>query len=439
MKRKWSVTLLSVLLVVSLVLAGCGSGGSNAQSGEEDGVTLNLYTWIDEENGNWEETISAYEDANPGVNIKVNTLVENMSADDYLQKLDLLAASGDKLDLIMFSNSEDLAKRVSAGMIEPLNAQIDEEGINVEEIYNMGAAPASKEGSYYGVPMKYNTYLIMMNKNHLDEAGLEVPTDWTWDDYKDYAKKLTTDDHYGSYLHTWATIFDTLKFFGKGEENLLIKEDGSSNMADPAVEASLKLRYELEQVDKSSEPYANIISQKLNYRQQFFTEKASMVPIPSYMVTEWGGFNPEFPIAWAPWPKNAAEDPQYRYASADIISLGKNSENKEEAYKFMRWMTTEGMVAQNKAIPSWKNADLEEVLGNLVATTSNPEAVDIDSLSYVITTGEEAKQFLPAGYMTEVYNAYKVEVDKFMLGEQELDTTLKNATKAVQGVIDANK
>ena len=444
MRKRSIVTLLSVIMIISLVLAGCGNSGNNAAGGKQnqadDGqVTLNLYTWINEENGNWEKTIAAYEEANPGVKVNVNALVENMNADDYLKKLDLLAAAGDKLDLLMFSNSEDLAKRISAGMVEPINTYIENEGIDVEELYNMGPSPAGEDGSYYALPTKHNTYLIMMNKDHLDAAGLPVPTDWTWDDYKEYAKQLTTDEHYGSYLHTWATIFDTLKLFSKGEENLLIKADGSSNMDDPAVRASLQLRNELERIDQSSEPYANIISQKLNYRQQFFTEKASMVPIPSYMVTEWGGFTPEFTIAWAPWPKDQADDAQYRYTSADMIALGKNSANKEEAYKFMRWMSTEGMLVQNKAIPSWKETDINEVLNNLVSTTAKPEAVDVESLAYVLKHGEEAQQFLPAGYMTEVYNAFKAEVDKYMLGEQDLDTTLKGATEEVQKVIDRNQ
>lgn len=52
--------------------------------------------------------------------------------------------------------------------------------------------------------------------------------------------------------------------FGKEREHLLIKADGSSNMDDSLVRSSLQLRYDLEQVDQSSEPYANIISQKLN-------------------------------------------------------------------------------------------------------------------------------------------------------------------------------
>ena len=46
----------------------------------------------------------------------------------------------------------------------------------------------------------------MVNKGHLDEAGLEIPTEWTWDDYRDYAKAMTTDEHYGSYLTTQGMI-----------------------------------------------------------------------------------------------------------------------------------------------------------------------------------------------------------------------------------------
>jgi multiple sugar transport system substrate-binding protein len=303
----------------------------------------------------------------------------------------------------------------------------------------MSAIPASADGKYFGLPSKFNTYLIMLNKDHLDEAGLPVPTEWTWDEYKEYAKKLTTKEHYGSYLHTWATTHQVLSMLSKPEENLLIKEDGSSNMDDPTLEASLKLRYELEQVDKSSEPYANIISQQLNYRQQFFSEKASLVPISSYMVTEWGGFTPEFTMAWAPWPKNNENDPSYAYSSADLMSIGKKSEHKEEAYEFIRWMTTEGMLIQNKSIPAWSEVDVNEVLTNLVKTTSNPDAVDIASLKHVLESSVSTKQFLQKGYSTEVYNAYNSEAELYLLGEQDLKTTMKNAKEKVKEVIDANK
>src|SRR5690606_41126394 len=97
------------------------------------------------------------------------------------------------------------------------------------------------------------------------------------------------------------------------------------------------------------------------------------------------------------------------------------------------------VLFRSKAIPSWKETDISEVLNNLVSTTAKPEAVDVESLAYVLEHGEEAQQFLPAGYMNEVHNAFIAEVDKYMLGEQDLDTTLKGATEEVQKVIDRNQ
>ncbi|QKS72505.1 extracellular solute-binding protein [Paenalkalicoccus suaedae] len=445
MKKSLHLTWMAAL---TLVVAGCGGGdneGNAPAEGEANGATeseeqveLNLYTWINEENGNWQATIEAYEEANPNVTINMNTLVENMDARDYYQQLDLLASSGEELDLIMLSSSQDLSRRASLGMFAPLNEYFEEEGIDIDEEYNMGATPSDDEGNYFGLPMKYNTYLVMMNKDHLDEAGLEIPTDWTWDDYREYASALTEDGRYGSYFHTWDTIWNVTYLLSKESNNLLIQEDGSSNMEDPAIEASLQLRYDLEQVDQSSEPFANVISQDLNYRQQFFQGSASMVPIPSFMVTEWGGHSAEFPIAWAPWPKENADDPQYRYASSDSIAIGNQSENKEAAYEFIRWMSTEGMLEQNKSIPAWRQTDLEEVVTNLASTTDNPEAIHIESLLHVLETGEESEQFLPPSYMGEVYSAYGTEVQRYLLGDQDIETTLENATQEVQRTIDAN-
>ncbi|SDM91865.1 ABC transporter substrate-binding protein [Bacillus sp. OK048] len=440
MKRNWFILMISVLMV--LVLAACGNkedANSSSKEKKNEDVTLKFYTWINEENGNWKKSVEAFEKEHPGIKVDVNVLVENMNSADYYKKLDLIAASGDTMDVIMLSNSRFLSQRASVGMIEPLNKYMDDEKLKIEEEYDMSASPASAEGEYYGLPSKFNKYLVMLNKDHLDKAGLEVPTDWTWDEYKEYAKKLTTKDHFGSYLHTWPHQHHTMKLLSQTEGTQLLKEDGSSNMDDSMVKASLKLRYELEKEDKTSVPYTDIISQKLDYRQQFFSQQASMVPITSYMVTEWGGFTPEFPITWAPWPKNSESDSLNAFTTADIMSISKKSEHKDAAYEFIRWMTTEGMLVQNKSIPAWKQIDLNDVLKNLAANTTNPDAVDIEALTYVLGNTISSKQFLPASYLTEAYNAFNVEAELYLLGEQDLETTAKKAKQSVQGVIDANK
>lgn len=42
--------------------------------------------------------------------------------------------------------------------------------------------------------LKYN--LILINKDRLDAAGLSVPSiDWTWEDYRSYAKRCQSIEH----------------------------------------------------------------------------------------------------------------------------------------------------------------------------------------------------------------------------------------------------
>jgi multiple sugar transport system substrate-binding protein len=441
MMKKWGSLLLVGLLTMLMLVACSGNDEASSDEGKSDSsdkeVTLKFVHWINEDVGKWESVIAKYEAENPGVKVESIPLVENMNSQDYFKQLDLMASAGDEMDLIMFSNAQDLAKRIDAGLVEPITEFTEAEGIDINEVYNNGY-PAF-DGEYYGLPMKNVTPLIMINKAHLDEAGLEIPTEWTWDDYTEYAKKLTTDKHYGSYLHTWHNFHSVLKLAGKAEDNLILNEDGTSNADDPTVRASLELRNQLENVDKSSVPFTEILSQKMDYRQQFFSQSASMVPTASYMVSEWGQFTPEFEIAWAPYPKNNANDEGFVQISGDLISIAKSSKHKQEAYDFMRWLSTEGIVEQGIWTPAWKEADMNKVLETVVNGTPKPEAVHMDSLKHTLTSAKASKVIAPPSYINEVYTEFGAEVELYLLGEQDLDKTMKNIKEKVQAVVDANK
>ncbi|MBS4195919.1 ABC transporter substrate-binding protein [Lederbergia citri] len=435
--------LLCFIGLMILVLAACSGGGSKEaesagkKSGKsKDEITLKFVHWINEENGKWEKVIKKYEEEHPGIKIESMPLVENMTHADYVKQLDLMASAGEQIDILMFSNINDLVKRVDAGLVAPIDQFLNDEGIDIDEVYN-NSYPAI-EGKYYGLPMKNVTNLVMMNKNHLDEAGLDIPKEWTWEDYAEYAKKLTTDDHYGSYLHIWHNFQSSLKLISKADNTIILKEDGSSNADDPMLKASLELRNQLENIDKSSVPLSEILSQNMNYRQQFFSQSVSMIPISSFMITEWGQFTPDFEIAWAPWPQNEPGD-NYANMGGDIISIAENSEYKQEAYDFIRWMTTEGIVAQEVWTPSWKNADLDSVLETLVKNTANPEAVDLPSLSHALTSVQPSKSFAPATYITEVLTEFDAQVELYLLGEQDIDTTMKNIIDKTESIVKANK
>lgn len=437
MKKRIGLTWMAT---AALLLGACGgeSQESSGSNGDNDGkVTLKFHHWVKEDVGKWEETIAKFEEANPDIDVESIPLVDNMTAADYLKQLDLLASAGEQMDVLMFNNSSELAKRVDAGLVAPVDSFMEEEGVEMDEEYN-NAFPQI-DGSYYGLPMKSVVNLVMMNKSHLDEAGLEIPTDWTWEEYREYAKKLTTDDHKGSYFHTWPDFYHMVKMHGQSSGNMILNEDGSSNASNPLLRESLQLRYDLEQTDKSSVPLSESLSQKLNYRQQFFAQEVSMVPTASFMITEWGEFTPEFEIAWAPWPKNSESDPIRGVYGGDLISIAESSENKEEAYKFIRWMTTEGIVDQSVWVPSWTGADTNTVLEDLIANTPKPEAVHLESLKHVLSSTEKVETFIPKGYITEALNEMNAEAELYLLGEQDLDTTVQNMEERVQAVVDANQ
>jgi len=453
--------ILLICLVLALALAACSSGTSqnqgnsgggggsnsgttggstntgNAGGSNDETITLRFLHWVSEEVGHWEDVIALYEAEHPNVKIESVPLVNNNNSYEYFKKLDLLAAAGDPMDLIMFSNGADYAKRIDAGLLTPIDDFLAQEGIDIESEYNNTYGKVN--GHYYGLPMKYTMNLVMINKNHLDEAGLPIPTDWTWDDYAAYAKAMTKGDRYGSYLHSWHQMHSVVKLLSSSEEPSLFKADGSHNLDNPLVRASLEFRYQLEQVDKSSVPYLEIFSQQLNYRQQFFSGRASMIPIGSYMLTEWGEYRPDFEIVWAPWPKNDPNGKNYTVVGGDVIGIAEASKHKEEAYKFLRWLTTEGITQQGVWVPAWKGGEMAVTIERLVQTTPNPDKVHKESFVNVIANSTPVKGPIPPSYSSEGQTEFGSEVDLYLLGEQDLDTTLAKAIDKVQKIIDSNK
>lgn len=93
-----------------------------------------------------------------------------------------------------------------------MNEFYDKEGLKPEDEYYVNPKVGDK---YYGMQMTAGYQFVLLNKDALDEAGLPVPTyGWTWDDFRDYAKKLTkgegVDKRYGTYFHTWELYMNAL-------------------------------------------------------------------------------------------------------------------------------------------------------------------------------------------------------------------------------------
>lgn len=453
MKRKFWFLIISIV-TLSVLVVGCseeseGTGDSNG-SGDNNGddtVTIKLHTHGNEATYNWDETIAAFEEEHPGIKIDLIILSESGDTQEAIQQLDLAASSGEQMDVLMFSDPASYAQRVDLGITAPMNEFIEEEGYEVNEEYKVNT---EINGEYHALPGKFNPWYVILNKDHLDEAGLEVPTDWTWDEFQEYASELTTEDHYGTYFHgpqdgSWMEYLQ-LHLASKPEETSFIKEDGTSNLDDPLFRETLEMRYEMEKEQESATPYTEILSSQLDYRQQLFQQNTSTLLIGSWMNTELGGtdqFPLDFNVAVAPYPKNEADNEGgYTPVTTDFLSIAANSDKKDAAYEFIRWYTTEGQLVQGKNIPAWNEVnddDLAGIIDEILAGTNNPEKVDKESLVNVITNSQASKIVEPASYQAEVFNVISDEYESLIYDEQNIDETIQNAEEQIEEIISENQ
>ncbi|TVY00258.1 ABC transporter substrate-binding protein [Paenibacillus cremeus] len=457
-KKVWTGVAASTLALS--LLAGCGgtsggtTGGNQAAGGTDASkgpVTIRLYTHGTESAYNWKNTLSAFEAKNPGIKVELVQLSEKGDSQEAMKKLDLAAASGEAMDVLMFSDTAGYAQRVALGMAAPLDEYIAKEGYKEQEEYKIDT---SLNGKVYALPGKFNPWYVLLNKNQLDEAGLKVPTDWTWDQFAEYAKKLTKGEgstkRYGTYFHGpqgggW-TEYLKLMMENQPVNADFLKPDGTSNLDNPNYKKTLELRVKMEKEDKSAVPYADLISQKLAYRTQFYGQSASMIVIGSWMNSELGGTDQmplNFNLAVAPFPKNNPGDPNgLTPVGTDFVSVAAASKHKEEAYKFVRWYTTDGQIAQGKNIPSWskvKAEDMSKMIDTILSTTKNPDKVDKASLITTMQISKSSQVAPPQSYQAEVYKALNEEFEKLIFGKQDVDATVKSSQDRVNQIIAANK
>ncbi|URN94239.1 MAG: extracellular solute-binding protein [Candidatus Pristimantibacillus lignocellulolyticus] len=448
-KRKFSTVLISLTLAMSL--AACGGNGNNAPNAtnkpadangksEAEQVVLKLSTWQPNDKAKWDVIIPEFEKEHPGIKVELDLLNEKGDSVAAMQKLDLMAASKDQLDIIELPYT-NYAQRADIGLLEPLTSFIDKEGYKYEEEY---LVDTKVNDEIYALPSSMQRWFVLLNKDMLDEAGLPVPTDWTWKEFEDYAKQLTQGEgatkRYGAYLHNWPDYFQ-LQLMSKSTDNTFLKADGTSNASDPLFKANLEMMNRMMYEDKSANMYEDIISQKLAYRNQYFNGLTAMLPIGDWMVAESGGTDAipaSFVTAFAPIPKAEGESKHYSPVQPTFMGVAAKSENKEAAYTFVRWYTTKGLEIGGRVFSGWANSDTNKLVDTIVAGAKDPSKIDVESLKYTMENTNPGVAPVPAKYADEAKNTVIPEAELYILGKQDVDTTIANIDKKIADIVKNN-
>ncbi|MCU6711570.1 extracellular solute-binding protein [Paenibacillus sp. J5C_2022] len=455
MKKRLAAAMLGFTVLASACSGGANGGNANngnTNAGQPDAgnggkepaaeeVTLKLSTWQTEAKAKWDVIIPEFEKQHPGIKVELDLLNEKGDSVASMQKLDLMAASKDQLDIVELPYT-NYSQRADIGMLEPLDSYIEKEGFKYEEEYLVDTKVNDK---IYALPSSMQRWFILLNKDLLDEAGLPVPTDWTWDEFMEYATKLTAGDgaskRYGAYLHSWPDYFQ-LQLMSKPSDNTFLKGDGTSNALDPLFKANLEMMKKMMYEDKSVNIYEDIISQKLAYRNQYFNGLAAMLPIGDWMVAESGGTDAipaTFVSAFAPLPRLEGESSNYSPVQPTYMGVASKSKNKEAAYTFVRWYTSEGIGIGGRVFSGWAKADTDKLVDTIVGAAKDPSKIDTASLKYTMENSVPGQAPVPFTYADEVKNTVVPEAELYLLGNQDVDTTVANIDKKIAEIVKNNQ
>jgi multiple sugar transport system substrate-binding protein len=116
---------------------------------------------------------------------------------------------------------------------------------------------ASYKDKTYFIPIGWNNIMINYNRALFKTAGADLPkTGWTWDEFREVAKKLTLRDAAGNVTQFGYEVpnqfFFVQPWFFSNGTGVLNEDWTASNMLDPKVSESLQYLYNLIHVDKVS-------------------------------------------------------------------------------------------------------------------------------------------------------------------------------------------
>lgn len=207
MSRLIKLSLISIM-VLSVVLIGLPS--TTAQ----ESVTVNLWHTVPPETETYwlGELMPELEAAHP----ECNFVYRNLGIEDPTLIRQGLAAGGDEAPAMAWVASSETGAYVEADVLADVQGWLDEHPDIRDNIIPSLLELSSYEGEVRSLPWMTNNTAMWINMDAFNEAGVPIPSQdpeetWTWEEFADAVKKLTTEDRKG-YLFTHGGGWDTWLF-----------------------------------------------------------------------------------------------------------------------------------------------------------------------------------------------------------------------------------
>ncbi|MFS0615196.1 ABC transporter substrate-binding protein [Lederbergia ruris] len=331
-------SIIGMLLLGAVIcfVSGCSNQGSTGGISDGSQVVLEMWTREASEN-NVRAAAEIFNEGDHGFQVEVTSFPNHNLSDQFASAL----TAGEGPDII----SIDLILSPyfsSIGAFQDLTDFYN--SLEYKDEFNEAMVRLGRyEDKQYAVPFSADVSALFYNKEHFEEVGLdpEKPPE-TWQEMREYAKKLTTDDRYG-YVYNGGDLgsyaFTFLPFIWGNGGNIL-NEDGTESLisSDEAIEA-LTFYRDLTLKDKVT-PKGVISYAGSESTDAFGNGTASMLLNGNFGLGDIIRDYPDLDFGVALIPKNEGKK-HSSFSGGELIAIPTVSNYIDEAQEFIEFALSE--------------------------------------------------------------------------------------------------
>lgn len=445
--KKWKKRLVSLVTLCAMLVtvSACGvEANPDSISGGEDVVKLRVWGGVPEEAGPT-QMIEQFnqEFADKGIQAEYVRFVND---DTGNLKLETSLLAGNDIDVYFSYSPTALRKRAEGNMALELSELIQRDNINIGEIYGEMAEEYYVDGKPYSIPSTLTQYGIVINKDMFDEAGIDVPAEWTIDEFREIAKQLThgegQDKVYGMFWNTQQTMgeaFNCISALTLGGNPFYSSED-TANINDPINVKAVELVNNMMNVDMTAPTHTDSVTQKLTQEGMFLTERCAMTISPWIVrsIKDTEQYPHDFVTSFAPYPVVEEGARNYNYGLlGDHLSINPKSEYIDEAWEFIKWYSQKGMLALTEGgrIPVSSTFTSDQIIEAFLGDSA--ELFDVPAATEVLIT-PKSNYAIPSitNKLPEINKIITEEMEGILLQEQTPQQGLDKAQSRAQEQLD---
>ncbi|GAC1389079.1 MAG: ABC transporter substrate-binding protein [Ktedonobacteraceae bacterium] len=401
---------------------GCPSSTNTSAAAAESGnitLTVSGFTSTPAEDALVQSNLNKFTAAHP--NIKINWAP---IPGDYATKMRANIASGNVAD-VFYVTPQMGSQYTTSGKLLNLSPYMAKDNVKPDSYYSSLLTPFTcKNGNVYGLPKDWNSLGVFYNKKLFQAAGVAFPTaNWTWDDMRADAKKLTkpgsaATSQYGITLNPDPSRWGAFLFAAGGS---VLNKDGSQAAFNSQAGVNALNFYSSFQKDGSSVIPTNVSAGWPG--EAFGKQRAAMALEGGWLIPYMAETYPGVDYDIAPVPSDPATGKRADLIYTNAWGAYGSTKHPEAAWELIKYMTGSDVQSSQLhagfALPSLKS------LANDSYFTSHPGVkVMFDAAQYGY-----ADSFGP--HDDVIHTKIGDAIEKVLLGKADPTSALNDAANQV--------